>query len=151
MKYHTLLAVLAIPACVYNPPAPSAQEIFSKTIDIPTEVAWKRAADNLQARGFPLALADRDLGAITTGKKMISLTPAQVDCGNIFGLPYAGDRRTTFMASIAANIVADGTRSKVIASADIEGNFMAQAGAQPQRLNCRSLGALEKEFLDTLY
>lgn len=150
MKHPTLLAVLAIPACVYNQPAPPAQEVFSRTIEAPIEVVWKRAADNLQARGFPLALANKELGAITTGKKMVSLTSAQVDCGNIFGLPYAGDRRTTFMASLAAKVVAEGAGSTVTLSADIDGNFLSHAGAQPQRLNCRSLGALEKEILGSL-
>lgn len=150
MKYAPIFAMLAIPACVYNPPTPSVQETFSRIIDAPKEVAWKRAAENLQARGFPLILADKELGAITTGKKTIIATASQVDCGNIFGLPYAGDRRTTFSASISAKIMPEGAGSKIAISSDIEGNFIAQAGATPQHLNCRSLGILEKEILDSL-
>lgn len=150
MKYATFFAVLAIPACVYNPPAPPVQEVFSRTIDAPKEVVWKRAADNLQARGFPLILADKELGAITTGKKAISSTPAEVDCGNIFGLPYAGDRRTTFMASFSVKVTPNGSGSQAVVSADIEGTFLSQAGASPTRLNCRSNGAIEKEILSSL-
>lgn len=147
----TILATtLAISACTYNPPAPerSFPQAATATINAPYAKVWDKALSVLA--GYPIAVANKESGVITTGAKPVRLTDAQADCGNIWGLPYVKDKRTTTSVVYSVQLSPSGESTMVTANTTISGNFVSHAGASSLTLNCRSLGDLEAALLRRL-
>lgn len=143
-------AALLLGACAYNPPAPQVPDAYARTVADAPAVAWQKAAAALTARGYALIFADKSLGALSTVKRVVAVTPAQVDCGNIWGLPYVADKRTVVSVALSVHVAPDGGGSRITVASDIDGNFVAMAGAAATHLSCRSLGALERDIISAL-
>ncbi len=148
MRYLAITAILAMPGCAYNPPTPQQSAPATvTTISKPAASVWDRALAVLTESGYPIVVAQKESGLITTGSQVVRLTDAQADCGNIWGLPYVKDRRTLTGVAYSLRITdADGA-ARVVVNSTITGNFVSHAGATALRLDCRSLGQIEQDLL----
>lgn len=149
-----LLVVIGLVGCAYNPPiynAGNPTENNKKTIlDISYNDAWKKSLQVLATSGYNIKTTNKQDGIIATDKKLVRLDESQVDCGNIWGLPYAKDTRTATSASISLLLQAKGEKTSLTVNSQIEGLFNATAVSTSKQLSCYSLGYLEKDVIDKI-
>lgn len=151
MRKRVAFAVaMAVAGCAYNPPKQAAAIPNFRVIDRPVEAVWNDTLAALSLWGYPIILADKTSGVITTGAKLVPLNEAQVDCGHIMGLSYLKDRRTSTRAAYSVRLVPNGPKTEARVTTQIGGNFHAHAGAPNEELACSSLGFLEAELLNKL-
>jgi hypothetical protein len=142
-----LPVILSIMGCAYNGPIKREKIENQRLVNAPVEQVWSNAIRTLASEGYPILTASKEAGVISTGKKLTKLTEADADCGNIWGLPYVKDDRTTTNVSQSVILVSAGSSTAVTVNTQIEGLFNAQAGGDGKRLDCFSQGSLEKSLL----
>lgn len=137
--------------CAYNPPIQQTAESATAILTLPVGHAWDRALNTLIDAGYTITASSKESGLITTGGKYVQADETKVDCGNIWGLPFAKDQRTQIVVSYTVRLTEDlPQRSKVQIATQVQGNFLSHAGATQQKLECRSLGFFEKDLIEKI-
>lgn len=103
---------------------------------------------------------DRELLVIKTDPVPVRLTPAQADCGRMFGIPYLKDKRTKTAATYQVVIrPIDEVSSDVTVKVTLDGYMDVNEGSpffiektrdKDKVLTCTSNGWLEAQFLEKL-
>ena len=147
MKKSIILLMVFMVGCAYNPPIynrPEQSNLKNKAVlDIPFEQAWQKTINTLFSQGYLIKVADKNNGIITTERKSVKLNETQADCGNIWGLAYTKDERTTHVQKAENNTI-------ITVNTNIEGLFNAIASGDTKQLSCYSLGYLEQDLINNI-
>ena len=152
-----VVAILVVIGCAYNPPIYNAARdeaggtigtANKATLEIPFDEAWQRTIKALYDTGYSIKNSDKSSGIITTDKRTVRLNETQVDCGNIWGIPYAKDTRTTTTVFFSALLQRSVGKTEIIINSQIEGLFNATAVSGTKQLSCVSLGGIEKDLIE---
>lgn len=151
MRFSLLTVIALLSGCVYNAPVEQAVENVSAVLSVPIGSAWNKTLSALTDSGYTITQTAKDSGIITTGDKYVRLNESQVDCGNIWGLPYTKDPRTQTLVAYTVRLTeAELNQTKVSIVTRVQGKFVAHAGAQTTELQCRSLGFAENDLLQKI-
>ncbi|GBE37481.1 hypothetical protein BMS3Bbin08_00071 [bacterium BMS3Bbin08] len=147
MKKSIIFLMVFMVGCAYNPPIynrPEQSNLKNKAVlDIPFEQAWQKTINTLFSQGYLIKVADKNNGIITTERKSVKLNETQADCGNIWGLAYTKDERTTHVQKAENNTI-------ITVNTNIEGLFNAIASGDTKQLSCYSLGYLEQDLINNI-
>jgi len=147
----TLFAVPLMYGCAYNPPiynaADPARTENKAELAIGYDDAWRKGISVLAAEGYSIKVSNKQDGIITTDKKLVRLNETQADCGNIWGLPYTKDTRTTTNVSLSLFLRDAAGKTAITVNAQIEGIFNATAMDSGKQLSCYSTGYVEKNII----
>jgi hypothetical protein len=119
-------------------------------IDESIDVIWQRALRALATRGAMIETADRSSGVIATRPATTQVTEQDADCGNILGIPYLRDRRTTATVAYSLLLEQSGSGTTVTISTQIEAIFIATSTSPSLQLLCVSLGTLDRSLISSL-
>ena len=149
-----IILMIFIAGCAYNPPIynrPEQSNLKNKAVlDIPFEQAWQKTINTLFSQGYLIKVADKNNGIITTERKSVKLNETQADCGNIWGLAYTKDERTTTYVVHSIHVQKAEGNSIITVNTNIEGLFNAIASGDTKQLSCYSLGYLEQDLINNI-
>lgn len=150
LRIYLVVGLILMSGCTYNAPVAPAQVDNRTTVAILYESAFNKALAVLSADGYGIKSADRTNGIITTEKKLVRLDETQGDCGNIWGIPYLKDTRTTTHVAYSLFIQPRGSETSITVNTTIDGIFNAMAGEQTKQLSCYSSGHLEQSLIQKM-
>jgi uncharacterized lipoprotein len=150
LPYYAVPLGLILAGCAYNAPVAPATLNNSAVLALPVDAAWARTLQALSANGALVRTADRSQGLISTDKHAVRLTEQDADCGNIWGIPYLKDTRTTTDVAYAVYLQGDGAATRITVNTRIDGTFNAMASERSKQLSCTSLGALEAALIERI-
>lgn len=126
-------------------------------VPLSADAAFLKASQVLVGLEAMPTFRDKELLIIKTEPVPVKLTPEQVDCGKMWGIPYAKDKRTKTAAVYQVSIKPiDAVSSDVSVKVSIDGYmdvteglpfFVAKTRDKNSVLNCTSKGYLESQFL----
>ena len=126
-------------------------------VPLSADAAFLKASQVLVGLEAMPTFRDKELLIIKTDPVPVKLTPDQVDCGKMWGIPYAKDKRTKTAAVYQVTIKPiDAVSSDVSVKLTIDGYmdvtedlpfFVAKTRDKNSVLNCKSKGYLESQFL----
>lgn len=114
------------------------------TFDVPgsAEEVFKKASSALIAEGYAIASADPTLGILSTQRRQMALTPADVDVGSTWGIDYMKDKRTTTYVTATIQTSA----GKAVIRTDIDAEYLPNDPAFGKRMKGASRGTLEQRL-----
>ena len=149
-----IIVIIFMGGCAYNPPVQNTMEQSpidkKREVNLAYDQAFKNTINALYDLGYSVKVSDKDNGIITTEKKHVSLNEDQADCGNIWGIPYLKDKRTTSHAAHSVRVRANGDKSTIQVNTEISAIFNATASGETKSLSCVSSGYLERILLDKI-
>lgn len=107
---------------------------------------FTKAVKALIAEGYTPAVADRELGLITSQRRQMILGVDDVDLGTTMGLNYVKDNRTVEFITITIQV---GDKSVEIRT-DIDGEYLPNDPANGKRMKGVSLGTTEKKIAERM-
>lgn len=150
MQRFLMLPLLMLIGCAYNAPVRPAAINNAAVLAMPIDTAWSRTLQVLAGEGALVKTADRSQGLIATDKHAVQLTEQDADCGNIWGISYLKDSRTTAEVAYAVYLQSNGQGTSVTVNTTISALFNASSMDPGKRLTCYSSGTLERKLLETI-
>ena len=148
------LAIAFLLACV----SPFA---LAEKVDLSLEDAWQAAIDVLLDMDAYPTVRDEEIGVMKTDPVSMQLDMTTADCGKMFGLSYIRDKRTKTSVTYSLRFKeVSPTETDVRVKVAIDGYmftnetswavWMEKTRDANKVLQCKSTGALEKQFIDLL-
>lgn len=144
-----ILPLVAVALCACNtmyeaPKILSAPRVFSVTGT--KETLYQKAAAALIAEGFAITSSDAGLGIISTHRREMVLTEADVDLGTTMGIAYIKDKRTTEYVTVTIQVEAD----KATIRTDIDGEYLPNDAVYGKKMKGVSKGTIEQKIADRM-
>ncbi len=138
-----LITALLVAGCASNYKEPLAVA-SAYTFDVPGNAheLFQKASWALIAEGYAIASADPALGIISTQRRQMPLTTADVDVGSTWGIDYMKDKRTT--TYVTATIQT--SEGKAVIRTDIDAEYLPNDPTYGKRMKGTSKGTLEQRL-----
>ena len=128
-------------AATYRPPQTQATAV-SVTVPGSKAKVFRKVVSALLAEGYSIASSDEGVGVISTQRRQMSLTPADVDVGSTMGIDYMKDKRTTTYVTLTIQ-VSDG---RAVIRSDIDAEYLPNNPTYGKRMKGVSRGTLEQRI-----
>jgi hypothetical protein len=132
-------------SALYREPQATYQPLVINS-DLTKGDLFAKVVRALIAEGYTPAIADRELGLITSQRREMALGVDDVDLGTTMGINYVKDNRTTEFVTVTIQISDKSAEIR----ADIDGEYLPNDPANGKRMKGVSLGTVEKKIADRL-
>jgi len=134
---------------------------LAERVELSLEDAWQAAIDVLLDMDAYPAVRDEEIGVMKADPVSMQLDKTTADCGKMFGFRYIDDKRTKTSVAYSLRFKeVSPTETDVRVKVAIDGYmftnetswavWMEKTRDANKVLQCKSTGALEKQFIDLL-